>query len=195
MPPTPRTLSIGSLPGSAVGRAGASVAAGMVAFVLGVVPAFGSGFSAAEFGGEHGNVVTTDPTALYFNPAGLALSSGTHVYVSGVLGVRRGSWMHPKAPSETTDPPGAEGADTGEARFSNVLAAPALLATTRLGRVAVGAGAYVPFGGRVHWDTVPRFANSPDYSAATDGIQRWHVIEGSLQSLYFTLGAGVRLGP
>jgi len=176
------------------GRAGASVAACAVV-VLGAGPAFGSGFSAAEFGGEHGNVVTTEPTALYFNPAGMALSSGTHFYASGILGVRRGSWIHPKAPSEMADPPGAEGADDGEARFSNVLAAPALAATAWLGRVALGAGVYVPFGGRVHWDTNPRFASSPDYSQATDGIQRWHVIEGSLQSVYFTLGAGVRLGP
>jgi long-chain fatty acid transport protein len=92
------------------------------------------------------------------------------------------------------DPPGAEGADTGEARFSNVLAAPALAATTRLGRVALGAAFYVPFGGRVRWDSNPRFASSQTFPLAADGVQRWHVIEGSLQSLYFTLGAGLRLG-
>src|SRR3569832_226417 len=76
-----------------LGRAGAILAGWVVgASLLGSRPALGTGISAAEFGGEHGNVVTTEPTALYFNPAGMALSSGTHIYVSGVLGVRRGHW-------------------------------------------------------------------------------------------------------
>jgi long-chain fatty acid transport protein len=183
--------------GRAVGRASAVLAVCAGALGLGAGPAFGSGFSAAEFGGEHGNVVTTEPTALYFNPAGIALSSGTHLYGSGILGLRRGHWIHPKAPSEMADPSSAAGEDpdAGEARFSNVLAAPALAATTWLGRVALGAAFYVPFGGRVHWDSNPHFANSPLYPQAVDGIQRWHVIDGSLQSVYFTLGAAVRLGP
>jgi long-chain fatty acid transport protein len=162
--------------------------------VLSSPPAAASGFSAAEFGGEHGNVVTTNPTALYFNPAGIALEEGSHLYLSGVVAWRRGEWTHAQAASETPDPAGAEGADAGEAHFSNVLAAPALAATTRRGRFAVGAAFYVPFGGNVHWDPNPRFANSPDFPLAADGVQRWHAIEGSLKSLYFTLGAGVRLG-
>ena len=53
---------------SIVGRA---LALGLV--LLGSPPALASGFSSAEFGGEHGNVVTTNPTALYFNPAGITL--------------------------------------------------------------------------------------------------------------------------
>lgn len=154
-----------------------------------------SGFAAAEFGGEHGNVVTTDPTALYFNPAGIALGEGTRLYVSGVLALRRGSWSHTQAASELPDPPGAEGADTGTARFSGLLGAPALAATTWIGRVALGGAFYVPFGGRVHWDPNPRFANDPAFPLAADGVQRWHIIEGSVSALYFTLGAAIRLGP
>jgi long-chain fatty acid transport protein len=158
-------------------------------------PALAAAFSAAEFGGEHGNVVTTNPTALYFNPAGIALDEGSHFYVSGVVAWRRGHWTHAQAASEQPDPAGAEGANTGQARFSNLLAAPALAATTRAGRFAVGAAFYVPFGGKVRWDSNSRFANSPDFPLAADGVQRWHAIEGSLSSLYFTLGAAVRLGP
>src|SRR5215470_12200693 len=158
-------------------------------------PALASGFAAAEFGGEHGNVVTTDPTALYFNPAGIALGEGTNLYVSGVLALRRGSWSHAQAASEQPDPAGAEGADTGQARFSSLFGAPALAATTWLGRVALGGAFYVPFGGRVHWDPNPRFANDPAFPLAADGVQRWHIIEGAVSSLYFTLGAAMRLGP
>jgi long-chain fatty acid transport protein len=158
-------------------------------------PVFASGFAAAEFGGEHGNVVTTNPTALYFNPAGIVLEEGSRLYVGGVVAWRRGHWTHAQAASEVPDPPGAEGADVGEAHFSNVLAAPALAATIRRGRLGVGAAFYVPFGGNVHWDGNPRFASSPDFPFAADGVQRWHAIEGSIKSLYFTLGAAVRLGP
>jgi long-chain fatty acid transport protein len=158
-------------------------------------PAYASGFAAAEFGGEHGNVVTTNPTALYFNPAGIALSDGTRIYVSGVLALRRAGWSHAQAASELPEPPGAEGADTGQARFSNLFGAPALAATTRIRRLAIGGAFYVPFGGRVHWDPNPRFANDPAFPLAADGVQRWHIIQGAVTSMYFTVGAALRLGP
>lgn len=157
-------------------------------------PVLASGFYSAEFGGEHGNVVTTNPTALYFNPAGITLEEGTHLYLSGILVLRRATWTHAQTGSETPDPPGAEGADAGKAHLSNVLAAPALAATTRVGRFALGAAFYVPFGGNVHWDSNPRFAGSQAFSSAADGIQRWNVIDGSVRALYFTIGAGVRVG-
>jgi long-chain fatty acid transport protein len=158
-------------------------------------PAFGSGFAAAEFGGEHGNVVTTNPTALYFNPAGIALAEGTRLYASGVLALRRASWSHDRPADQPPEPPGAEGADTGQARFSNLFGAPALAATTRLRRVSLGGAFYVPFGGRVRWDQNPRFANDPNFPLAVDGVQRWHIIEGAVTSLFFTVGAAVRFGP
>jgi len=158
-------------------------------------PAVASGFAAAEFGGEHGNVVTTNPTALYFNPAGIAFADGTRLYVSGVLALRRASWTHTQAASEAPEPPGAEGADTGQARFSNLFGAPALAETTWIGRLALGGAFYVPFGGRVRWDQNPRFANDPNFPLAADGVQRWHIIEGAVTSLYFTVGAALRLGP
>ena len=154
-----------------------------------------SGFAAAEFGGEHGNVVTTNPTALYFNPAGIALAEGTNFYLSGVLAYRRGSWAHTQAASELPDPPGAEGADAGQARFSGLFGAPALAVTTWIRRLALGGAIYVPFGGRVHWDPNPRFTNDPNFPLAADGVQRWHLIEGSVTSIYFTAGAALRLGP
>jgi long-chain fatty acid transport protein len=162
---------------------------------LATAPSFASGFAAAEFGGEHGNVVTTNPTALFFNPAAIVLREGTNVYLSGVLALRRGSWTHAQAASEMPAPPGAEGADTGEARFSSLLGAPALLATSRLGRLAIGAGFYVPFGGRVAWDKNPHFAGDVSFPLAVDGVQRWHIINGGVASMYFTLGAALRLGP
>lgn len=172
-----------------------ALAACLACGLAAAAPAFASGFAAAEFGGEHGNVVTTNPTALYFNPAGIAFGEGTRLYVSGVLGLRRASWSHAQAASEPPAPPGAEGADTGQARFSNVLGAPALATTTRIRRFSLGGAFYVPFGGRVRWDQNPRFVNDAAFPLAADGVQRWHLIEGRVTSLYFTVGAALRLGP
>ena len=163
-------------------RPGLALAVCLACAMAAPVPAFASGFAAAEFGGEHGNVVTTNPTALYFNPAGIAFGEGTNLYASGVLALRRASWSHARATSEQLEPPGAEGADTGTARFSNLLGAPALAATTWIRRVALGGAFYVPFGGRVHWDPNPRFANDANFPLAADGVQRWHIIEGAVTS-------------
>lgn len=156
--------------------------------------AFASGFYSGEFGGERGNVVTTDPTAIYFNPAGLALSNETRLFVAGVGALRRGSWT--RGPASEVPPPGAEGADSGTARFSNLLGAPALVLTaTVFDRLAIGAGLYAPFGGAVHWDKNPHFLNHPSFPRAADGVQRWHSIDGSVSSIYGTLGAAMRFGP
>src|SRR5688500_15804335 len=95
-----------------------------------------AGFAAARFGGEHGTVVTTNPTALYFNPAGIGFSKGTHVFADGTLAMRRASWEHPLTPDDPADPMGAEGQGTGKATLSNVFGGPMLGATTRLGNLA-----------------------------------------------------------
>ena len=160
---------------SVLARVGVAVAAGLACALATPAPALGSGFAAAEFGGEHGNVVTTNPTALYFNPAGIAFGAGTRLYVSGVLALRRASWSHARATSEAPEPPGAEGADTGEARFSNLFGAPTLAATTwspaRAGRrVLRPVRRPRPLGAEL------TFANEPTFPLAADGVQRWHII-------------------
>jgi long-chain fatty acid transport protein len=155
-----------------------------------------AGFAAARFGGEHGNVTTTNPTALYFNPAGIAFSKGFHVYVDGTLALRSASWEHPVAsPSEMADPPDAAGANTGRATLFNVFGGPMLGATMNLGNLAFGASLSVPFGGRAHWDKNNAFAGSPTYPLAVDGVQRWHGIDGELTFIYLTAGAAYRMGP
>ena len=154
-----------------------------------------AGFAAARFGGEHGNVVTTNPTALYFNPAGIGFSKGTHIFVDGTLAMRRASWEHPLSPDDPVDPMGAEGQGSGKATLSNVFGGPMLGATTKLGDLAFGASLSVPFGGRASWDKNVRFENHPQYPLAGDGLQRWHGIDGALTFIYLTAGAAYRIGP
>src|SRR5215471_277056 len=165
----------------------------IVATYAGVANA--AGFAAARFGGELGNVTVSNPTALYFNPAGIALSSGTSVYLDGTLALRHLSWDHPGSGYEAPDPPGAEGANTGQASLFNVFGGPMAGVTTRLGNWAVGASLSVPFGGRAFWPQNDQFAGSTAYPLAADGVQRWHIIDGALTFIYGTIGVAYRFGP
>jgi long-chain fatty acid transport protein len=156
--------------------------------------AVAAGFATAHFGGEQGSVVTTNPTALYYNPAGIGFSEGTHVFLDGQLALRGMTWDHALAPTDPPDPPGGEGANSGTARLLNVFGAPALGATTRLGPLALGLGLFVPFGGRESWQQNQQFVGS-QFPLAADGVQRWHVIDGALTFIYATAGAAYRIGP
>jgi long-chain fatty acid transport protein len=153
-----------------------------------------AGFATAHFGGEQGTVVTTNPTALYYNPAGIGFSQGTDIFLDGQLALRGATWTHALAPTDPTVPPDIAGANSGTARLFNVFGAPSLGATTRLGNLALGLGLFVPFGGRESWEQNQQFVNS-QYPLAAAGVQRWHVIDGALTFLYTTVGAAYRFGP
>jgi long-chain fatty acid transport protein len=157
--------------------------------------AHAAGFAAARFGGEHGTVVTTNPTALYYNPAGIGFSEGTDVLLDGNLALRGASWTHSQAPTDPPEPAGGQGSNTGEAHLFNVFGGPALGVTTRFGALALGAGLFVPFGGMESWAKNDKFVNSQQYPLAADGVQRWHIIDGQLAFIYGTLGAAYKLGP
>src|SRR5207248_1177314 len=51
-----------------------------------------SGFAAARFGGELGGVTSTNPTALYYNPAGIGFSTGASLFADGDIAIRHFSW-------------------------------------------------------------------------------------------------------
>ena len=174
----------------------AAAAAGFVALLGAAGAARAAGFASAEFGGEHGNAVATNPTALYYNPAGIAFAEGrAQIYLDGVLALRRGTFTHAPAATDVPEPPGAEGANSGRARLFNLFGAPMLGATTRVRDVALGAAFSVPFGGRARWDRNGKFSADAAFPLAADGPQRWTIIDGALSYLYFTLGAAYRLGP
>src|ERR1019366_905724 len=78
-----------------------------------------AGFSSQQFGGEHGNVVETNPTALYYNPGALGFSEKTNLGLYGTLALHSLTWTHPQAADDYPDPAGAQGADTGKATQFN----------------------------------------------------------------------------
>lgn len=177
-------------------RAQPALSAGWLALVLLASPRLGeaSGFASARFGGEHGNVTTTNPTALYYNPAGIGFSRGLHLFVDGNLAWRRVTWAHTEA-GAAPEPAGSEGANSGRAEQSNVFGAPMLGASLRLGSLALGGAVFVPFGGRSEWSKNDAFRGSDEYPLAADGVQRWHSIRGALTYLYASAGAAYRIGP
>jgi len=153
-----------------------------------------SGFATARFGGEHGNPTESNPTALYYNPAGIAWSEGTHLFADGTFALRRATWEHAQSAHDVPEPKGAEGANYGKATLLNAFGAPAFGATTKLEKLALGVGLFAPFGGRASWDRNDSFVGSA-YPLAVDGVQRWHGYEGALSFVYLTAGAAYQLGP
>lgn len=167
-------------------------------------PAHASGFLVARFGGEQGHPTTDHPSAIYYNPAGLALGSGTRIYAEGLFGFRTASYDRPEAAidnvvadgaMETGTPQSAVAANSGKATLSNLVAAPFVAIVSDLGvhNLGVGVGAYVPFGGSAEWDTNDAFAGDDTYPGAVDGVQRWASISGSIRSLYLTAAGAYRI--
>lgn len=162
------------------------------------------GFATARFGGEHAHPAADHPTAIYYNPAGLALGKGTRIFAEGVFAYRDVSYDRPVgAINNVTDtgvgtPTEAVGANSGSAGAKNIIASPFLGVVSDLGvkNLGVGLAAYAPFGGQAEWDTNDAFKDSDAYPGAVDGVQRWSTMSGSLRALYFSLGAAYYLpGP
>ncbi len=167
----------------------------VLAAVASMRDADAAGLATARFGAEQGSVVTTNPTALYYNPAGIGFSEGIHLFLDGQIALRSLTWDHAPAPSDPPDAPQNVG-NSGHAPLFNVFGAPARGATAKLGNFAFGAGLFVPFGGQEHFAQVSNFTNSdPSLAGAVDGVQRWHVIEAKQAFIYATAGVAYRLGP
>jgi long-chain fatty acid transport protein len=156
------------------------------------LPAQASGFSVARFSGEHGHPTTSNPTALYFNPAALSQAQGLHLFLDLSVAVRRVSYDRARAASDAQDPPDAARANVGRAVLVNPLFNPVLAASLQLGDLSLGAGFFTPFGGSVSWNTRPEFAGSR-YRGIVDGVTRFQSIEGEIVSSQFSVGGALRV--
>jgi long-chain fatty acid transport protein len=167
-----------------------------LAAALGCVTAtaHASGFGIARFGAEHGTVVATNPTALYYNPAGIGFAEGAQLYLDGQLALRSFKWTHAQGEGDVAEPTGFDGANYGTASAFNVFGGPMAGASIHVGDFAFGVAGYAPFGGQVHFDRMERFASTM-YPGAADGVARWHGYEASAMTIYGTLGAAYRIGP
>jgi long-chain fatty acid transport protein len=176
---------------------GAAVFAGVMSWSS---SAEASGISAARFGGEHGHPTTDNATAIYYNPAGIALSKGTHIFVDGTLALRWASYDRPAIVPDVINNQStvdlAPGANSGKATLFNAIAAPFFGATSDFGTDFIygGLALYFPFGGSAVWDKNPTYDGSDVAPGAVDGVQRWYSIDGTIRSMYITgaLGFNIR---
>lgn len=178
--------------GASIMRVGSSVSA-LLLVLSGAAAAQAAGLSIARFGGEHGTPMTTNATAIYYNPAGIGWSEGGHVFADLGVAWRHAVFEHFTATSPV--PPGAEGANTGRATLFNVFAEPLGGATYRLGDFAIGAAYFIPFGGQELWNQNDAFRNNTQYPGAVDGVQRWYTIDGAIRSTFLSVAGAYRLGP
>ena len=183
------------------------VAAALLVFYA-AAEAQASGILVARFGGEHGHPTTDNLTAMYYNPAGLALRpGGFRLYLDGNFAWRNYTYNRPRGAidnilSENPDdfgvgsvsgtPEAGVAANSGEATLFNVLASPFIGIASDFGIENFGAGLsfYVPFGGQSIYDRKDKIDGFP---GAEDGPQRWWTIEGTIRSLYITGAAAYRI--
>jgi long-chain fatty acid transport protein len=163
-------------------------------------PAEASGFLAARFGADHGNPMTGNPFAVYFNPAALGGLQETQLTLDTSIAYRTVDYTRSEralSPS-TTQPSGDpvyRDANTGRGRVSNLLASPFGGVASNLGTkwLAVGFASYIPFGGISEWDKNDKYSGSRTAPGAVDGPQRWHAMSGRAISWYNTVAAAVTI--
>ena len=172
-------------------------AAALLSTGLWATTAEASGVATARFGGEHGHPTSANATAVYYNPGAIALSKGTHIFVDGLIALRKVRYTRP--PSAVNNQLGldnqpnisldqAPGANDGTGDLFNVAGAPFFGVTSDFGTDFIygAAAVYVPFGGGASWQPNKGYSNNDRYPGAVDGVQRWHTIDGNLRSFYFT---------
>ena len=178
------------------GRIAAVLIAALIATTAWTSETQAAGFAVARFGGEHGHPTTSNPTAIYYNPAGIMLHRGTNVFIDTSFALRYVSYDRPESaidnpldPSVVGDEAAAAGiaANSGEAELSNQAFVPFLGVSSDFGTdwFSAGLAAYVPFGGSAVWSPNAN-ADAELYPGSPDGIARWYSIDGTIKSLYVT---------
>lgn len=186
-------------------RAFITTASGTAALLL-AAQADASGLSTARFGGEHGHPTTSNPTAIYYNPAGIGLSEGVNIFVDGNIAWRIATFERPQVCPPADEPTACDanpnnnefgeandaiGANYNKAALVNLVAAPMLGASVKIPLtvdydLGFGAGFFVPFGGSSSWDKNDAFEDHPRFPGARDGANRWWSIDGTLRTMFLS---------
>jgi long-chain fatty acid transport protein len=170
-----------------------SLALSVLLGVMGHPSAHAGGFENAHFGSERGHAATPTPLAVYYNPAALSATRKVHLLIDGVLALH--GQRHERTDTTVPEPADGQGANLGSAKSLDVLGAPTLAGSVRLGDFALGAGLFVPFGGFVHWQGNDTYKDNTQYPGAQDGRARWHAIDASSVFLYLSAGASYLIRP
>lgn len=171
---------------------GASIGA---AALLPASDAEASGIAVARFGGTHGNASEQNAYSLYYNPAGLAGVNSYQLSLDVAWAYRSATYDRPESAIDNPERYDAEGiaANSGEGRVSNIVYSPMIGFATDFRSdvpIGIGVGFFAPFGGQSVWDET----SAPDaYPGASDGSNRWYVIEGTIRTLALAIGAGYEI--
>lgn len=155
-----------------------------------------AGLSVPYVGGEKGYPVTSNPSAIFYNPAALSLGEGNQLEIDATIVFRSATYTHEfegDGDKDVKEPAGAEGANNGTATLFNVIGGPSVFYATHLDDLSIGAGIYVPYGGSVKWDKNEDFEGNAEFPGAVDGVARWHSIEGSLIVANLSVGGAYKL--
>ena len=160
-----------------------------------------SGFAVARFGGEYGHPTGTNPSVIYYNPAGLAFGHGHRLMLDANLALRTAAYDRPESALSTrsSDDPSPTAlevqANSGRGELSNFIVSPFIGFATDFGTdlpLAFGVGFFAPFGGQSVWDEVDPIDGAP---GALDGPQRWYVTEGTIRTLSASVGFAYQIEP
>ncbi len=174
---------------------------GFSTLCLGASHASAGGFASARFGGEQAYPTSDSPTAIYYNPAALALGTGTRIFAEGVFVYRNVEYTRPVEAIDDVGngtPTEAVTANSGKATLSNTLVSPFLGVATDFGveNLGVGLAFFTPFGGQADWDQNDEYRDSEAFPGAVDGVQRFSTMQGLLREVYISGAAAYRLpGP
>lgn len=153
-----------------------------------------SGYAVSRFGGEHGTPVSTNPSVIYYNPAGLAFSAGHRLMIDANLAFRHATYQ--RAEDAISTQPASDldiAANTGTGTVDNFLVSPFIGFATDFGTdipLSIGVGFFAPFGGQSDWELTDEVEGAP---GAVDGPQRWYVTEGTIRSLAASLGVAYKI--
>ncbi len=152
--------------------------------------------AAPRIGGEHGYPVTSDPTAIFYNPAALSLGEKNQFQLNVDVVFRTASYRHSfegnGSDKDLPEPIGAEGANVGTATLFNTFAGANLFYAGHFDDLSLAFAFYVPYGGAVEFDKNTAFSGNRQFPGAVDGVQRWHAISGTFIVGTFSMGGAYR---
>jgi long-chain fatty acid transport protein len=140
-----------------------------------------------EVGGAFGSPAATNPTALWWNPAGLAVGGGTQFFVEGAptlarVGVDRANPDYGELPTPTNPefPSEYDYSGTEDFKYNGVVPFLGVSSDFGVDGLGVGLGMLVP---------TARGATS----LTEDGVNRYAIREGNIQAIHFAGGAAYQI--
>lgn len=159
----------------------------MLALLALSAPAHAASLDLVEVGGAFGSPAATNPTALWWNPAGLAVAGGTQFFVEGApaLATVNATRTNPDY-GELPAQPNPEFPTTydygGTEKFTFTGVVPFVGVSSDLGVKGLGVGLSM---------SAPTGVGAS--STSQDGPNRYQMREGAVQTVHFTAGAAYQL--